>query len=224
MDSSDIFNSESQGGEEEYEEELTAAEVLGKLQEAWMNEKHSPELLEPRMDIVECMLDQISTMEGNLARLGKGDPRLPVHRLELSRIKFVVNSYLRSRLSKVQRHVFHYTGEGEARGEARARMTQEEETFATSYRESVTSLFHTLVLRNLPAGAWDPEKMVPPVPRPNPSQAVFARVMEDRAGLEVRDESGRGRDETVDLVAGSQHLVQYGMVKSLVGEGCLSLI
>ena len=29
MDSSDIFNSESQGGEEEYEEELTAAEVLG---------------------------------------------------------------------------------------------------------------------------------------------------------------------------------------------------
>jgi len=220
MDTSDIFASESQGGEEEYEEELTAAEVLGKLQEAWMNEKHSPELLEPRMDIVECMLDQISTMEGNLARLGRGDPRLPVHRLELSRIKFVVNSYLRSRLAKVQRHVFHYTGEGAARG----KMTQEEETFATSYRESVTSLFNTLVLRNLPAGAWDPEKMVPPVPHPNPSQAVFARVLEDRAGLEVRDESGGGRDETVDLVAGSQHLVQYGMVRSLVGEGCLSLI
>ena len=30
---------------EEYEEELTAAEVLQKLEEAWVNEKQAPELL-----------------------------------------------------------------------------------------------------------------------------------------------------------------------------------
>ena len=30
---------------EEYEEELTAAEVLQKLEQAWINEKHAPELL-----------------------------------------------------------------------------------------------------------------------------------------------------------------------------------
>ena len=30
---------------EEYEEELTAAEVLHKLEEAWINEKQAPELL-----------------------------------------------------------------------------------------------------------------------------------------------------------------------------------
>jgi hypothetical protein len=33
------------------EEELTAAEVLAKLEEAWLNEKHSPELLEPKMEV-----------------------------------------------------------------------------------------------------------------------------------------------------------------------------
>jgi hypothetical protein len=30
--------------------------------------------------VVECMLDQVSTMEGNLARLKKGDMRIPIHR------------------------------------------------------------------------------------------------------------------------------------------------
>ena len=62
MDSSDIFQDTGpDGGVEEYEEELTAAEVLQKLEDAWLNEKHSPELLEPKMEIVECMLEQVNS-------------------------------------------------------------------------------------------------------------------------------------------------------------------
>ena len=41
-------------------------------------------------------------MEENLSRLKKGDLRIPVHRMELSRIRFMINSYLRLRLSKIQ--------------------------------------------------------------------------------------------------------------------------
>ena len=60
MDTSDIFQDNgASDGIEEYEEELTAAEVLQKLEDAWLNEKHSPELLEPKMEIVECMLEQV---------------------------------------------------------------------------------------------------------------------------------------------------------------------
>ena len=63
MDSSDIFQDTGpDGGVEEYEEELTAAEVLQKLEDAWLNEKHSPELLEPKMEIVECMLEQVKSL------------------------------------------------------------------------------------------------------------------------------------------------------------------
>ena len=32
------------------------------------------------MEIVECMLDQIRTMEGNILKLKKGDVRVSVHR------------------------------------------------------------------------------------------------------------------------------------------------
>jgi hypothetical protein len=37
----------------------SGVQVLGKLEEAWLNEKHSPELLEPKMEIVDCMLEQV---------------------------------------------------------------------------------------------------------------------------------------------------------------------
>ena len=78
---SDIFNnSENLNEEEVIEEELTAAEVLQKMEDAWMNEKHAPELLESKIEIIECMLDQIKTMEDNLMKLKKGDIRAPVHR------------------------------------------------------------------------------------------------------------------------------------------------
>ena len=62
MDSLDMFDTPSGAGEEEeeYEEELPAAEVLQKLEDAWLNEKHSPELLEPKMEIIECMLEQVN--------------------------------------------------------------------------------------------------------------------------------------------------------------------
>ena len=106
------------------------------------------------------MLEQLKTMEGNLARydlftsttipeyfdgcklfmeiscrLSKGDLRLPVHRMELGRIRFpagffledcdcafrfVINSYLRARLQKIESQIWHYTGPGEAG----SRMTQ----------------------------------------------------------------------------------------------------
>jgi len=220
MDSSDIFATASQDGEEEYEEELSAAEVLAKLEEAWINERNAPELLHPRMEMVDCMLEQLKTMEGNLARLSKGDLRLPVHRMELGRIRFVINSYLRARLEKIESQIWHYTGPGEAG----SRMTQEEAAFAESFRDTSNSLLNSLVLKNLPGGSWDPEKSVPALPGPSLSQAVFVKVLESREGIEVRDESGGDRDETVDLVEGAQHILQYNVVRGLLDDGCVALI
>ena len=105
---SDIFET-TETTEEQYEEELTAAEVLQKLEDAWLNEKHAPELLESKIEIVECMLDQVRTMEENLAKVKKGDIRVPVHRMEIQRIKFMVNSYLRLRMRKIQSNIFSLT-------------------------------------------------------------------------------------------------------------------
>ena len=101
-------------------------------------------------------------MEENLSRLKKGDLRIPVHRMELSRIRFMINSYLRLRLSKIQDNIFHYTkGEGKDNEEDNpSRLTQEESAFATTFKDDLVEHFSSLALSHIP-GAWDPEKVLP---------------------------------------------------------------
>ncbi|XP_073444995.1 DNA replication complex GINS protein SLD5 isoform X2 [Dendrobates tinctorius] len=44
------------------EEVLTPAELISKLEEAWLNEKFAPELLESKSEIVECVMEQLNHM------------------------------------------------------------------------------------------------------------------------------------------------------------------
>ena len=68
---------------------------------AWLNEKFSPELLEHKTSIVECIIEQINHMENNIKNAKKGDFRIALHKLELDRIKYTLYSYLRVRIRKV---------------------------------------------------------------------------------------------------------------------------
>ena len=144
----DLFEN-SGANEEQYEEELTAAEVLQKLEDAWLNEKHAPELLESKMEIVECMLDQVKTMEENLAKVKKGDIRVPVHRMEIQRIKFMANSYLRLRLRKIQSNIFTLT-RGDQDTDNPSRMTPEvsrDNDIQENEKEGLTSYSTKLKLK-----------------------------------------------------------------------------
>ena len=54
---------------------------------------------------------------------------------------------------------------------------------------------------------------------------TFVRLeMSESHPSQVVDESGAGRDETVDLQVGAQHLLQYNVVRGLLDEGCVALI
>lgn len=220
MDTADLFETSVEESQDVEEEEFTAAEVLQKLEDAWLNEKQSPELLEPKMAIVECMLDQVNTMENNLTKLKKGDLRTPVHRMELSRIRFIINSYLRIRMEKIQRNIHNVTRQDLDNPE---RLTPEERLFANSHRENVDAHFSALALRHIP-GNFEPDKVQPKLPEPNLGSAVFVKVREDVQGVEIIDESGQGRDDTIDLLTGSQHLVKYSAVSHLVNNGSVQLI
>ena len=161
-------------------------------------------------------------MNENLAKLKKGDLRIPIHRMEISRIKFIINSYLRVRLAKIQSYIFHYKKTGLEYENNPTRMTPEEARFANSYCQNLTEHFDVLAMRHVPGG-WDPAK-VPSVPSPNLGQAVFVEVREACPGLDVADPAGAGRDDTVDLIKGDQLMVQYSSVARLLEDGNMQLI
>ena len=140
--------------------------------------------------------------------------------MELQRIKFMANSYLRLRLEKIQSNIHHYT---KADSDNPSRLTQEEAEFALNYKENLTEHFNSLALRHIP-GVWESAKVTPALPAPNLSRAVFATVREDVPGVDIKDDAGQGRDDTINLVKGSQHMFKYDAISHLVDDGSVQLI
>ena len=83
--------------------------------------------------------------------------------------------------------------------------------------------FDNLVLRHIP-GVWDPDKISPNTSRPSLSSSVFVSVKKSVSGVDVIDSADLGRDETLDLVEGSQHMFQYSAISHLLDSEYVQLI
>ncbi|XP_043266008.1 DNA replication complex GINS protein SLD5 [Colletes gigas] len=204
---------------EEHEEELTAQSALLAIEDAWLNEKFAPEILPHQSDLVDCMLQQITHMEENIKRLEKGDLRFMIHRMELDRIKFVISSYLRVRLEKIEKYTIHILSQEANRSGDQCYLTAAELQFAKDFLASIETLFRTIALQHMPGSfqAFEVNKMIV---KPNMQTYVFLRANEKINGIVLPD----SLDEEIDFEQGSQHIIQYSAVADLVKSGAVQLI
>ncbi|KAI4890143.1 hypothetical protein NFI96_020029 [Prochilodus magdalenae] len=140
-------------GEEESQEEdvMTPAELIARLEEAWLNEKFSPELLENKSELVECVMEQLTHMEENLQRVRKGDLKASVHRMEIDRIRFVLSSYLRSRLQKIEKFFPHVLEKEKSRADGDPSfLSPEEFAFAKEYLANTEVYLKAVALKHMP--------------------------------------------------------------------------
>ncbi|KAG7170663.1 DNA replication complex GINS protein SLD5-like [Homarus americanus] len=195
-------------------EAMTASEVLQKLEEAWITERISPTLERHQSELVDCMLDQINQMTENLKRCKKHDFRLAIHKMEIDRIRYIISSYLRVRLEKIERFA-HYLLEKEANTteESLAVLSPHEVAYARDYISSLESHFQSLVLQHVPENlrTFDAAKMSV---KPNMDSYIFLRAKQETQGV----------DEEVDLEEGSQHLMRYKPISHLLHSGAVTLI
>uniref|UniRef100_A0A182JK03 DNA replication complex GINS protein SLD5 n=1 Tax=Anopheles atroparvus TaxID=41427 RepID=A0A182JK03_ANOAO len=236
MDSSD-FNTENLPGEgidpdlarnnsrmsdaeledDEDEIQMSSQEVLQSLQRAWMNEKFAPDLLPYEDALVEMVMIQLVHMEENLASADKNNLLYIVHRMEVERIRFVVASYLRCRLQKIETYASHILDSESNRPRSKKRLSDAEHRFAVDFHESVETHFYQLVVRHMPQNHQDDER----IRRvgPNVDAHVFARARQD-----VGEFSLGGGEHTVNIKKDAVHLFKYRDVESLVMDGILELI
>ncbi|XP_077992723.1 DNA replication complex GINS protein SLD5-like [Glandiceps talaboti] len=217
-------DTEHDGYESEEEVEMTAADVLLKLEEAWLNEKFAPELLESKSDLVECMLEQIQQMEENLRRCKKGDFRIIIHRMELDRIRYIITSYLRIRLAKIEKFVHHILEKEVNKGdEEPSKLSNEEFVYAKQYAENLESHLKSVVIRHMPPNLQnlDKDKIAP---RPNLDSYIFLKVNEDQEGVMVEEETDEHENEVINLDKGGQHIMRYKPIYKLVENSAVSLI
>lgn len=199
--------------------EMTAQSVLQEIENAWMNERFAPEILPQKSDLMDCMLQQIAHMEENIKRLDKNDLRALVHRMELDRIRYVISSYLRTRLEKIERYTIHILSEEDNRSPEEAYLTPGELRFAKEYLASMETLFKTIALQNMPPSCQRFEVNKFAI-KPNMQAHVFLRAKEKVTGIILPGTL----NEEIDFEEGSQHIIQYSAVAHLVKSGVVQLI
>ncbi|KAF7381552.1 hypothetical protein HZH66_013946 [Vespula vulgaris] len=191
----DILREEIADLDIEEEEVLTAENALEAIENAWLNEKFSPEILPHKFDLVDCMLQQISHMEENM------------------------KSYLRIRLEKIEKYTIHILSEEAGREPDEAYLTPGELRFAKDYLGSVENLFKTVALQHMPTSfqGFEIDKIST---KPNMQTHVFLRANERITGIVLPGVI----DEEIDFEAGSQHIIQYNAIANLVKSGAVQLI
>lgn len=222
-DSSALEGAAGISSDEEYET-MTPAEVLEKLEEAWMNEKFSPELLEHKTHIVDCILEQIKEMEETLSHIKKGDFVASIHKLELDRVRFVLSSYLRNRIQKIEKHVVHVLEQEASRSQSSpSRLSSEELAYAKEYADNMDSHLNSLVLRHMPANFKKVDRKKA-VRRPNLDSYVFIRAVRQTDQVAIDTEEDGADQEVIDLLPGNQYILPYRPISTLVHSGAAKLI
>ncbi|XP_055953667.1 DNA replication complex GINS protein SLD5-like [Argiope bruennichi] len=207
----------------ETEEGPTLPDIVEKLEEVWVNEKLAPDLLQYESDVVEIIFDQIQHMETNLQKIEKKDFRVVFHEMELDRIKYVLSSYLRIRLEKIEKFGFnllHQESQDETNLDL---MSEEERNYAQEFTSNVKKYLHVVALKNMPVNMQN-IKFEEICSKAQMDRSVFIKVKTDCPGVVIEDFSDYGEEEIVDLAAQSQHILRYRPVASLLKSGALKLI
>ena len=192
------------------DDSLTAYGMYQGLVTAWRNEIFAPDILSYKGDYVECMLEVVKAMEESLK--GSEVPEIvrSLHQLELERVRYVLSSYLRNRLCKMEKYA-DYTA-----AEDYGNLSSEEEKFLREYIEHMDTLFENLALRHMPPNLRTMDKDKAKV-TPNLDDFVFARANENISEVMVED-------DVIKFEKDSVHILKYSAVKSLVEKGRVDLI
>lgn len=110
----------------------------------------APELLQHQTDMLELMLSQVAHMEEQMKDLDKNDFRFVVHQMELERIRYIMSSYLRCRLQKIETFTQYILNRDAEHDEADKRLSPEESKYAQEFANHVDEYFNKVATQYMP--------------------------------------------------------------------------
>ncbi|KAJ8519204.1 hypothetical protein ONZ45_g3828 [Pleurotus djamor] len=150
----------------------------------WMNERHAPDILPVQEHLLAGILDHIRH-QSDAVQLLRSDPdasqeehfRIVLVQTEIERIKFIVRSYLRTRLFKIEKYARYIV----SNPEIQTRISASERTYASKQAQILDQHFHETVLKSLPEAQSHlddtPIFMPPMVTEPDKFKAVFVHAL-----------------------------------------------
>ena len=233
---------EEQEEDDENNNDNTNANFLlyQRLKRAWFDEQNAPILLKFKSELVERFSNLIASREAEIDEAEKeanesGDGTemllMSIAREELNRAKYVLRSYLRARIKKLQQFPAHYLQKrGEEEEDSDNTASEKEETFAEGLVEAYDKHAKS-ILSNFPSeygdaliefnrgggddGENDEKPEMTMVSRPDEKNAmVFVRMLEDVG--EFTFQNGEDGEDRVDLRKGMIYWCKFDQFKGLL--------
>lgn len=179
-------------------------------------------LLERVTGLIRTQISTVEEMTGDM------DPKtnfgLIIIQTEVERWKFLVRSYLRARLAKIDAHALHYLSEPELRG----RLSELETAYATRHQSLLHAHYLGSFLSSFPAQLQnlnDTAGGISMVSGPDEDAAVFVRGLGGR-GEDAVVVSARGRDGDgeVEVSRGEVVVARWADVRQHVEKGEMELV
>ncbi|WVQ81818.1 hypothetical protein IAT38_003945 [Cryptococcus sp. DSM 104549] len=186
----------------------------------WARERGTTDIMPWEEELVESLLDKLE-QQGKMVDALRSDPKtseeehfkLMLVQTEMERVKYLVRSYVRTRLHKIEKFSHYIT----LNPETHSLLSASETTHARRYTELLHTHFQHSVLESLP------EKMrrmdesfndgVSMVSQPNLDTPVLIYCRKDCGEVPI------GGDENASLSPGTTHLIKYSLVASFIKLG-----
>ncbi|TFK38458.1 hypothetical protein BDQ12DRAFT_605697 [Crucibulum laeve] len=198
---------------------------LEKLTRHWMNERHAPDILPAQEDLLGTLLDHLRR-QSEVVQLLRGDPstseeehiRIVLVQTEIERVKFIVRSYVRTRLFKIEKYARFIT----TNAEIQTRLTAAERDHASRHAKITDRHFHFSVLQSLPetqSHLDDTAIFMPPmITEPDNSIPVFVHALQNCPKITLPDGT------SLEMEKGHISLTSYNVVQHLVARGEVELV
>ncbi|KAL1330704.1 DNA replication complex GINS protein SLD5 isoform X1 [Arachis ipaensis] len=213
---------------DEYEALLSTTDVE-LLKRAWRSEKAAPEILRYDFDLVGRVTEQLQLMEETVEEKSTSgaDPlSLSLYQMDLDRTLFLLRSYLRIRIQKIEKYMFHIRKSDELWN----RLSKGEKDFASRCIDDLKQHLEESVLSKLPENYQSVEKQSviseedDMVPEPRLDTFVLCRSKEYLSGIQLEDGPVDDRSKLFEMEPGVLYFICYKSIKPLVESGKIDLL
>ncbi|KAI9834926.1 MAG: hypothetical protein M1819_002649 [Sarea resinae] len=186
---------------------------LQELTRAWVAERVAPEILQFPEDLMERTMNrirqQIDLVEQETGNMEpRANFRLIVIQTELERFKFLVRSFLRARIAKIDKHALHLLTTPRLKG----RLSSSEQQYLTTHQALLHAHYRASFLSHFPPQLQrldDTAGGISMIETPDLDTAVFCRVLRDVDEPVVIE----GTDTEVHMRRGDVFVVRWRLVR-----------
>ncbi|KAH7390619.1 hypothetical protein BKA66DRAFT_459399 [Pyrenochaeta sp. MPI-SDFR-AT-0127] len=197
---------------------------LQELTRCWVAERVAPEILPWPSELMDRVLERIRRqIELVEDQTGNMDPKtnfkLIIIQTELERFKFLVRSFLRARIKKIDTHPLHIQAQHDASFDGlQPLLSPAEHQYLASHQSLLSSHYSSSFLSQFPTSLQrldDTTGGISMVDKPDEDKAVFVRALRD-----VGDVFVEGTDRRFEMKRGDVWVVRWSAVRKwAIGTG-----